>query len=427
MTQSLRTQINKPHSSDWVQTRLSRVARFRNGSDYKHVEVDEPGFPVYGSGGQFRWSSEWLYDGDSVLFGRKGTINKPLFATGKFWTVDTMYFTEVNPGYLIPKFFYYWATRFPFDYYSTDTALPSITQSDLGSEPIWLPSLEEQRQIADHLDHETAEIDAFIHGQEQLHSLFKERLLSSITEKTSGAQYPRNQADSKWYPALPIDWKLARVKSVSNVITDGAHISPETEGGVFPFVSTRDVKNGLIDTRNCLLTTSDTANYMIKTGCQPLENDVLFSKDGTVGEVAVVSTEQPFVVASSLVIIRPNPKTVDSKYLSFSLRAKTVKEQASSVMKGAGLPRISVANVGRLEIALPPLSTQKIIVESLEDEINQTASVLEDTQALIRLSLERRAALVSAAVTGQIDVTAMNKPAAEQLEDDIAQGLHKES
>lgn len=196
---------------------------------------------------------------------------------------------------------------------------------------------------------------------------------------------------------------------------------------MFPFVSTRDVKNGLIDTRNCLLTTSDTANYMIKTGCQPLENDVLFSKDGTVGEVAVVSTEQPFVVASSLVIIRPNPKTVDSKYLSFSLRAKTVKEQASSVMKGAGLPRISVANVGRLEIALPPLSTQKIIVESLEDEINQTASVLEDTQALIRLSLERRAALVSAAVTGQIDVTAKNKPAAEQLEDDIAQGLSKES
>ena len=155
-------------STYWTRTRLSRVVSFRNGADYKHVEVEGPGYPVYGSGGRFKWAGSWMHDGPSVLFGRKGTVDRPLYVDGKFWTVDTMFYTVPNTSLVYPRFLYYWATQIPFDMYMSNTALPSMTQSDLGSLRLRLPPLEEQRTIADYLDHETAEIDAFIADLEDL-------------------------------------------------------------------------------------------------------------------------------------------------------------------------------------------------------------------------------------------------------------------
>ena len=76
---------------EWKTCQLKRLLSFQNGQDYKHVESDN-GYPVYGSGGIFKFATDYLYDGESVLFGRKGTIDKPLFVKGKFWTVDTMYY-----------------------------------------------------------------------------------------------------------------------------------------------------------------------------------------------------------------------------------------------------------------------------------------------------------------------------------------------
>ena len=72
----------------WEVKRLKDFAKVENGKDYKHVEVEDGGYPVFGSGGEFRRSSEFLYDNPSVLLGRKGTIDKPLFVTDAFWTVD---------------------------------------------------------------------------------------------------------------------------------------------------------------------------------------------------------------------------------------------------------------------------------------------------------------------------------------------------
>ena len=79
----------------WNTCQLKRLLMFQNGQDYKHVKSD-CGYPVYGSGGVFMHASQYLYDGEAILFGRKGTIDRPLYVNEKFWTVDTMY-------YAIPK------------------------------------------------------------------------------------------------------------------------------------------------------------------------------------------------------------------------------------------------------------------------------------------------------------------------------------
>ena len=132
----------------WQRSTFGRFARVMNGADYSAVEVEEGGYPVYGSGGEFRRASKYLYDGESVLFGRKGTVDRPLYVDGRFWTVDTMFYTDIDRRALLPRFAYYWALTVPFKEWATDTALPSMTSGAIKAAPIALPPLTEQRAIA---------------------------------------------------------------------------------------------------------------------------------------------------------------------------------------------------------------------------------------------------------------------------------------
>lgn len=112
----------------WNVTRLKHLAQIKNGQDYKGVEAAS-GYPVMGSGGQFIYTTTFVYDKESVLLGRKGTIDKPLYINEPFWTVDTMYYTVINKG--IPaKYLHYLALTIQFDRYSTNTALPGMTQGN---------------------------------------------------------------------------------------------------------------------------------------------------------------------------------------------------------------------------------------------------------------------------------------------------------
>lgn len=145
----------------WEVKKIKAFAKINNGLDYKTV-IAEEGYPVYGSGGQFAYANTYLYDGEAVLLGRKGTIDKPLYINDKFWTVDTMFYSVCN-NKVSTKFFYYCCCSIiPFQYYSTSTALPSMTQSDILNHKVTFPLLKEQYQIADYLDIQTAKIDQAI-------------------------------------------------------------------------------------------------------------------------------------------------------------------------------------------------------------------------------------------------------------------------
>lgn len=172
--------------SHWTWTTLGRLVSFGNGRDHEDAETETAAVPVYGSGGPFSWTTEWLHEGPSVLFGRKGTIDKPLYVEGKFWTVDTMYFTIPKTDEIDLRFLHYWARRFPFDYYSTSTALPSMTQTDLGSEPIALPPLEEQKEIANDLERLGEDLDSAISMLEQTVALAEERKAALISAAVTG-------------------------------------------------------------------------------------------------------------------------------------------------------------------------------------------------------------------------------------------------
>lgn len=190
VTKGLETQAELKNSGiDWIGEipkhwevkRLKHLLKINNGLDYKHVQVDD-GFPVIGSGGQFAFALKYLYDGEVLLLGRKGTIDKPLYFKGKFWTVDTMFYGIANAKGNT-KFLYYLATTFPYKYYSTATALPSMTQGDLNNHTIAVPSILEQEQIVTYLDEVTGKIDqAIAQKQEQIEKLkqYKQSLINEV-------------------------------------------------------------------------------------------------------------------------------------------------------------------------------------------------------------------------------------------------------
>jgi len=169
----------------WILARLKNVLRIRNGRDYKDVEVEDGGYPVYGSGGIFKRSSNYLYDGKSVLFGRKGTIDKPLVVSGKFWTVDTMFYSEVFDNAL-PEYIYYQAIFFPFSLLSTNTALPSMTQEDLLMLPFVIPPNKEQESIVRHVQDKTAKFDYLINKAQSAIEFMQERRTALISAAVTG-------------------------------------------------------------------------------------------------------------------------------------------------------------------------------------------------------------------------------------------------
>ena len=171
--------------SNWRLKRLRHLAQIESGADYKDLETFEGGFPVYGSGGVFTQASKYMYNGESVLFGRKGTIDKPLYVNGPFWTVDTMYWTRFTQPVNV-KFVHYWATTVPFGLFTTSTALPSMTASDIKNFFIAMPPLPEQDQIVKHLDSEIGVIDSLINRSSSFSETLIERRQALISAAVTG-------------------------------------------------------------------------------------------------------------------------------------------------------------------------------------------------------------------------------------------------
>ena len=193
---------------EWKITKLKYALSISNGKDYKDIEVEEGGVPVIGSGGIFARARNYMYDGDVVLLGRKGTIDKPLFYSGRFWTVDTMFYSTALNGNNI-KFMYYSSLLIPFSYYSTATALPSMTQSDLNNHVLCLPSISEQQKIADFLDKKTTQLDkvkALLEEQIQKLKDYRASLIYETVTKGLDKTVPMKDSGIDWIGQVPEGW-----------------------------------------------------------------------------------------------------------------------------------------------------------------------------------------------------------------------------
>lgn len=172
---------------EWKLVQLKRFTNIGNGKEIKkELDKNDIGaYPVYGSGGIFKYTNEYMYDGICVMFGRKGTIGKPLYVEDRFWIVDTMYFLTYGSK-LNAKYNYYQLNSFDWGQHITQTALPSIVASDIVSCKFPIPTIDEQQEIVSYLDEKCSEIDKLIQKKEQLLDELENYKKSLIYEYVTG-------------------------------------------------------------------------------------------------------------------------------------------------------------------------------------------------------------------------------------------------
>lgn len=387
----------------WQVSPIKRLLDIQNGADYKEIEADE-GYPVIGSGGHFAFASKYIYDGESVLLGRKGTVDRPLHVDGKFWTVDTMYWSRIRQG-ASGRFCYYAATTIPFGLYSTNTALPSMTKSALDAHLLATPPFGEQCLIASFLDRETAKIDALITEQEKLLVLLAEKRQATIYHAVTrglGPSVPMKDSGIPWVGKVPAHWEVFPIKRLS-VVQRGASPRPIDdpryfdEGGEYSWVRISDVTAS----DGVLRVTEQRLSELGASLSVPLQPGALFvSIAASVGKPCITAIKacihDGFVYFPRLSI----PPM-------FLFRVFEAGVCFAGLGKMGTQLNLNTETISAIEVALPPREELFAILDALEIQLGQIDALQDVARNSLSLLHERRSALIAAAVTGQVDVRGM--------------------
>ena len=383
----------------WKKMPFKRLATICNGRDYKEVESSDGAYPVIGSGGEFARASDFMFDGESVLLGRKGTIDKPLYINGPFWAVDTMFYTKIAEN-AFPKFVYYNALTIPFGLYSTNTALPSMTGEDLSSHLIAAPAFEEQKAIATGLDRESTRIDALITKKTRFIELLKEKRQALITHavtKGLDPNVPMKDSGVEWIGKVPAHWNVVQSRRLFEERRERARegdvqFTASQKYGVIPqteFMEKEGRRVMLVGKGQDILKHIEPGDFLIS----------MRSFEGGLEECRGSGS-----VSSAYVPLIP-VKWVWNPFFKYLFKSngyiQALQSTSDLVRDGQALRFENFSKVSLLEI---PIDEQKQISVALDRETARIDLLADKTQRSINLLKERRAAFITAAVTGQIDL-----------------------
>jgi type I restriction enzyme S subunit len=298
---------------------------------------------------------------------------------------------------------------------NTGSTMPTMTQESVLSFLIALPSWKEQTQIARFLDHETARIDALIAEQQRLIELLKEKrqaVISHAVTKGLDPTTPMKDSGVAQLGSIPNRWMVSRLGYESWVRArlgwKGLKAEEYVDEG-YIFLSTPNIKGQNIDFEN--------VNYIsqIRFDESPeiklREGDVLLVKDGsTLGIVNFVRTlPGSATVNSSIAVITPNDR-LDGLYLKYLFESTFLQNTIQSVKGGMGVPHLFQSDLNKFYIPLPEIEEQGKIASFLDSETARVDALVAQAEEGTALLQERRSALISAAVTGKIDVRGWQAP-----------------
>ena len=265
------------------------------------------------------------------------------------------------------------------------------------------PDAEAQRQIADYLDRETAEIDAFIADLATLSELARVRLAAQIDRLTA-------QPSST-------DGEGVALSRVLPERVDYRGATPEKVDEGVQLLTARNVKMGWIDYEISQEFVSDADYARVMSRGLPRRGDLLFTMEAPLGNVAIVDHER-VALAQRLVKFRAAPD-VDPKYICFAMQSASFQDQLRSLATGSTVLGIKASKLNQLRFSVPAKENQLQVARALDEARARTDALRADIDAAIALAKERRAALISAAVTGQIDVAALRKPMVESIQREL--------
>ncbi|MEV5409187.1 restriction endonuclease subunit S [Thermopolyspora sp. NPDC052614] len=255
--------------------------------------------------------------------------------------------------------------------------------------PVLLPPIEEQCAIADYLDRETARIDTLIEEQQRLIDMLRERRIATIAEALDGHEvtHLRRLVDSK----RPMTYGILQA-------------GEPVEGGIVYIGPSDIVGEGMSPDKDALRTTAPEIASAYQRSVLA-GGDVVVSIGPAYGKVAVVSEDLAGAnLTQDTVRVALRPDIVDTRFVVWALLSRQTAEYWDYQIMGATFRRLNLGTLARTPIPFPPIDEQRRIAHYLDEQTAKIDTLIRETERFIELARERRAALITAAVTGQINI-----------------------
>lgn len=268
------------------------------------------------------------------------------------------------------------------------------------------PPPSEQTQIAAFLDRETAKIDGLVAEQRRLMELLKEKrqaVISHAVTKGLNPDAPMRPSGIEWLGDVPAHWDCGGLTKFIGPIVDYRGRTPvKQDSGIF-LVTARNIKNGKIDyDASEEYVDPDSAESLLQRG-RPEIGDLLFTMEAPLGQVALIDRTD-IALAQRIVKFRGKPNVMRSSFLLLWLMSEYCQAKLLTLATGSTALGIKSSKLGMIDCLVPPDSEQAEIVAFIDCESIKMNRLICEAQCAIDLLAERRTALISAAVTGQIDV-----------------------
>lgn len=292
-------------------------------------------------------------------------------------------------------------------------AANGITRFGLGGDAIRtgifaIPSHSEQQAIANFLDRETTKIDALMLRKERLVELLQEKRTALITRavtKGLDPNVPMKDSGVEWLGKIPSHWEVRRVAMAVQKITNG-FVGPTRDILVNDgtrYLQSLHIKEGTIDfDRRPYYVTGQWSEEHAKSVLR--QDDVLVVQTGDIGQVCAVPAEFDGCNCHALIILRLKTNLGSGSFLSLLLQSDYGQNKLLWSQTGALHPHLECGHVREIPIPLPPLQEQRAILQYLQERISEINVLVAKANDGIERLREYRTALISAAVTGKIDV-----------------------
>lgn len=377
--------------AEWTESKVKYVAPgMQAGEAITTESIELSGtYPVYGGNGLRGYTESMTHRGTRILIGRQGALcGNVHLVSGEFWASEHAIVAraaEVADS----RWLAHLLRVMNLGQYSQAAAQPGIGSAQINALPVPLPPLEEQRTIADYLDREAARIDTLIEEQQRLIEMLRER---------------RDGIVSKAFLHATSDER--KLKYTVDDVTVGIVVQPSrwyVDVGI-PALRGVNVKRGSISLADLVNISAE--GHAAHPKSQLRSGDVVVVRTGQAGAAAKIPDELDGANAIDILIVRPGENADPDflvRYLNSPLAAARIEHGSVGALQG----HFNVSALRELPLPDVPLTEQRHIVDYLDERTAKIDLLIAETERFIELARERRAALITAAVTGQIDVREM--------------------
>lgn len=330
--------------------------------------------------------------------------------------------------YLTYAFAHLYSGRVNFPSIKQTTGIQNLDSEAYLMEKFGFPSKNEQIQIANFLDHETTKIDHLIEKQQQLIELLKEKrqaVISHAVTKGLDPNVPMKDSGVEWLGEVPEHWILSNLKYFASIQGGYAFNSD-----LFVEEGTQVLRIGNVYQNTLSLDRQPIyiSNELVKNFKDFIvsKNDVLMSLTGTLGKrdygfAIKVKTDEKYLLNQRVAKISPNPSKIDTDFMVYVLWSESYLTQLYSLPSGTKQANLSNSDVLGIQIVVPPsLEEQKDIAKYLKNKLLKFDDMILKAESAISLMQERRTALISAAVTGKIDVRNWQAPSVTEADTELS-------